>query len=75
MSVMMITDLVGPDWIMKSGEIYELDALREHHWIAAGYCVEWTEDDQRIWESEQNEQYVNIGVHVTENGLHIDSEQ
>lgn len=73
MAVMMLHDLVGPNWVLHAGEVYDFDALREHHWIACGYCCEWTEDDQRIWE--KNNPYVNIDFNVTQNGLSIDAER
>lgn len=71
MAIMMLRQLVGPNWIMESGEVYELGALQEHHWIAAGYACEWTEEDQRLID----ESTVNIGFDVNVNGLHIDAEQ
>lgn len=71
MAIMMLQDLVGPNWVLHAGEVYDFDALREHHWIACGYACEWTEDDQRRWE----ESTVNIDLNVTQNGLHIETDR
>ncbi|WP_013627820.1 hypothetical protein [Rubinisphaera brasiliensis] len=75
MAIMMLKTLAGPNWIMEAGEVYDLGALQEHHWIAAGHACEWTEDDQRRYEESLDEKFVNIDLNVTQNGLSIDSDR
>lgn len=43
--ILFTEQVVGPDWIIRSGTVLTLDPIREANWVASGRAVFWEEAD------------------------------
>ena len=48
MAIEILHDIVGIDWILKAGEVYEFGPIRERNWIACGYAREHREKGVQV---------------------------
>jgi len=50
MAIIMLKQLVAPNFVLEVGEVVTLDPLKEAHWIMAGWADDWDEDDARVFD-------------------------
>jgi hypothetical protein len=43
--ILFIEQVVGPDWIIRSGTVLTLDPIREANWVASGRAMFWDDAD------------------------------